>query len=104
MKKIAIILFCAMLLLTAFVSYGDFMSGIRGTISPADGAIKIWAINGKDSASIAAPSGIFTLDLKPGNWKLYIQAAKPYKDVTVPTIYVDKDRYYDVGEIKLVKE
>lgn len=103
MKKIAIIVCASFIILTAFAD-DYFMSGVRGTVSPPDGVKKIWAISGADTVSIAAPSGSFSLDLKPGNWKLYIEAAKPYKDFAWPNIVVEKDRYYDVGEIKLTKE
>ena len=103
MKKIAITLGVTFIMMTAFIGH-RFMSGIRGAISPPDGVKKVWAISGADTVSIAAPSGSFSLDLKPGNWKLYIEAAKPYKDFAWPNIAVEKDRYYDVGEIKLTKE
>jgi hypothetical protein len=104
MKKIVITLCSALVLLSAFVAHNKFSSGIRGTINPADGAVKIWATNGHDTASIASPSGVFSLNVVPGNWKLYIQAAKPYKDLILPNIVVERERYYDVGEIKLSKD
>jgi hypothetical protein len=104
MKKIAITLCAAFIIMTAFVAHNHFMSGIRGTISPPDGAKKIWAISGRDTASIISSTGNFSLDLKPGNWKLYIEAAKPYKDFVIPNILVEQDRYYDAGEIKLTKD
>ena len=104
MKKIAFTLCCAFIIMVAFVAHNRFMSGIRGTISPPDAAKKIWAISGRDTASIVPSSGNFSLDLKPGNWKVYVEAAKPYKDFAVPNIVVENDRYTDLGEIKLTKD
>lgn len=79
-------------------------SGIRGTITPANGAAKIWAINGTDSISIVPSTGSFSAELKMGLWKLYIIAVKGYKNTTVENIPVEDGRYTDAGEIKLVAE
>ena len=101
MKKIAITVCMALVILTAFVVTKT--SGIHGTVSPADGAKKIWALSGRDTVSALPSSGTFTLNVRPGNWQLIIEAAKPYKDAVVRNIIVEDGRYTDAGEITLSK-
>jgi len=104
MKKVIVAICAAFIVTTAFNVPHHFMSGIRGVINPPDGAKKIWAISGKDTASILTSTGNFSLDLKPGNWKLFVEAFKPYKDFVVPNITVEENRYTDAGEIRLTKD
>jgi hypothetical protein len=103
MKKIVITLctaFVAFLVLSAFVARTT-MSGIHGTVTPADGAKKVWAINGTDSASTVPAGGNFSLDVKPGTWKVLVEANAPYKNATVESVVVEEGKSADAGEIKL---
>ncbi len=105
MKKIGIMLCAATIIATsAFVTRINLISGINGTITPADGASKVWAISGKDSVAAVPAAGKFSLNVKPGSWKIYVQAAKGYKDAAVENIVVESDRYTDAGEIKLTSD
>lgn len=105
MKKIGIMLCAATITVaSAFVARKNTMSGINGTITPADGASKVWAISGKDSVAALPAAGKFSLDVKPGSWKVYVQAVKGYKDAVVENIIVENDRYADAGEIKLTSD
>jgi hypothetical protein len=105
MKKIAIILVAALLIMTAFINHKNYkVSGIQGTVSPAAGAKKIWAYSGKDTVSVIPASSGFSIDVKPGTWTLYIEANKPYKDATVSNITVDEGKYTDAGEIRLLSD
>jgi hypothetical protein len=105
MKKIGIMLFAATIIATsAFIAGKNFMSGINGTVTPADGAGKVWAISGKDSVVAVPAAGKFSLEVKPGSWKVYVQAVKGYKDAAVENIVVENDRYTDAGEIKLTPD
>ena len=89
--------------LNSFVAQQNVMSGIHGTVSPAEGAKKVWAINGTDSASTVPVAGNFSLDVKPGNWKLKVEASAPYKDAEVASIMVEEGKSADAGEIKLAQ-
>jgi uncharacterized membrane protein len=104
MKKILFIAGIAFLLLSAFIIPGT--SGIHGTISPADAAKKVWAVSttGTDTVSIVPSSGAFSLDVKPGTWKILVEAAKPYKDAVVSNITVEEGKYTDAGEVKLTSD
>jgi len=101
MKKIAITAGAVCIILTAFITR---TSGIHGTVSPADGAKKVWALRGRDTVTAMPFAGTFTLNVKPGNWQLQVEAIKPYKDVVIKNIIVEEGRYTDAGEVKLSKD
>jgi hypothetical protein len=104
MKKIAIILCAFFIIMSAFVSRNSAKSGIMGTIDPPEGALKIWAISGTDSISTVTSTGKFIIEVKPGAWKLIIEAAKPYKNYVVENVNVQEGQMTDTGVIKLGKE
>jgi hypothetical protein len=98
-----IIVLCTALFIL-FVAGKKNIGGIHGTIKPADGAAKVWAIRGKDTVSTVPISGNFNLELNSGNWELLIQANKGYKNTTVNNLLVENSRYTDAGEIVLLAE
>ena len=103
MKKMAILLLSAVIIMmSAFVSKSYIKSGAQGKIDPADGAKEVWAISNSDSVSVVPQSGNFSLDLKPGKWKIHVVAIAPLKDAFVNDVIVQDGKYTDVGEIKLV--
>ena len=102
MKKSAIFIFAAVVvLMSAFVSGNLLKSGAQGMVNPADGAKEVWAISNSDSVSVVPESGKFSLDLKPGTWKIHVVAIPPFKDAFVDNVTVQEGKYTDVGEIKL---
>jgi len=82
-------------------------SSIRGTVNPADKAVKAIAIpsdNKASSDSISAPitNGNFEIqNLKAGDYSLIIQATEPYGNATKVGITVQNGKSTDVGEIQL---
>ena len=82
-------------------SFAKDRSGIQGTIDPPEGAKRIWAVSGKDTVSIIPPPGSFIMDVKPGSWKLVVEAVLPYKNVERESILVIDGQITDVGLIKL---
>jgi hypothetical protein len=103
MKRIAITLCTALvafLVLSAFISR-TVATSIHGTVTPADGAKKVWAISGTDSVSTVPAGGNFSLDVKAGTYKLVVEANAPYKDATVESVVVEDGKSADAGEIKL---
>lgn len=86
-------------LVSAFV--GKDRSGIMGTVDPPEGAKKIWAVSGKDTVAIIPAPGSFILDVKPGTWKLVVEAVLPFKSVERDGILVAEGNMTDVGLIKL---
>ena len=82
-------------------SFAKDRSGIQGTIDPPEGAKRIWAVSGKDTVSIIPSPGSFIMDVKPGSWKLVVEAVLPYKNVERESILVIDGQITDVGLIKL---
>ena len=74
---------------------------ITGRVSPANGAEIVWVIGAKDSLSGPIVSGIFSLAVDPGIFKLIVDARSPYKDVMLDNLTVKQNQTLDVGEIIL---
>lgn len=76
--------------------------GIKGTISPADGAVVVWAISGSDSVKTTPVEGIFGFaDIKAGTYKIVVEANAPYKTVEKDNIIVSDGEIADLGTIAL---
>lgn len=90
--------------LFAFTKTDDsviLQGAITGSISPADGAEAVWAIkSGGDTTKGTLTQGKFSVDVKPGNYTLIVDAKDPYKDVSVNNLEV-ADKPVDIGEIIL---
>lgn len=79
-------------------------TGITGKVTPVDGAEAVWAIKDADSVKTAVSSeGAFSLEVKPGTYKLVVSAKAPYKNAEISQVIVTADNSTDVGEIKLGK-
>jgi len=77
-------------------------TGISGKVTPQDGAETVWAI-GTDSTKGMINSGNFSIQVKPGSYKVIVDAKDPYKDVTLENLEVRDGQPLDVGEIVLQK-
>jgi hypothetical protein len=97
---IAVIFFAAMVLM-AFMP--QLSASITGKVVPADGAEMVWAIKGADSLSAKTTEGTFLLDVKPGIYKVIVDAKTPYKDLLIEKVEVTEGGKIDLGEIKLEK-
>ena len=84
-------------------SFAKDRSGIQGTIDPPEGARRIWAVSGKDTVSIIPSPGSFMMDVKPGSWKLVVEAVLPYKNAERESILVTDGQITDIGLIKLTQ-
>jgi len=99
--KKGILLTCLASIILAFVVLNQ--SAITGRVNPADGADAAWAIAGSDTVKANIVNGSFSLAVKPGTYKVMIDAHDPYKDVTKENIEVKEDGPTDIGEIMLEK-
>lgn len=104
MKKLSFILCAAMALFFVLSFSYRPPAGIHGTIDPPKAAKTVWAISGTDSVSIVPANGMFSMELKPGAWKLLVEAVPPYQNKSIENIAVNEDQYTDVGTITLTKE
>lgn len=75
-------------------------SVIKGSIYPADGAEVVVAIHGTDSLKVKPSDGGFNFVVKPGGWKIWVDAKAPLKDITVDAD-VKEGQTVNLGEIKL---
>jgi hypothetical protein len=72
-----------------FTCFENRESGtISGKISPPDGAKFAWAISGHDSSKAAIAEGKFLFKLKPGEYKIVVDATDPLKDAVVDAIQI----------------
>lgn len=71
---------------------------------PADGAGRVWAIQGKDSIEMTNVNGEYILrSINPGHWQLSVQANEPFRDVRYNVNDVKPGTDIDLGEIRLRK-
>jgi|ERR1022692_171328 hypothetical protein len=84
-------------------AFGAIKSGsIKGTVTPANAAIKAWAISGNDTLKASIAGGSFSInDAKPGIYKIIIEAMPPYKNMAKEGVTVVDGQQTDIGEIKL---
>lgn len=82
-------------------AFTSSQSSISGRVSPANGANMVWAVSGTDSIKAAITAGAFALQVKPGTYKLFVDAKDPYKDVMLENLEIKEGQPLDVGEIVL---
>ncbi|MDP4151357.1 MAG: carboxypeptidase-like regulatory domain-containing protein [Bacteroidota bacterium] len=90
---------------TGLFSFHSFFSGtIRGTVSPADGATRAWAESSTDTVKALVINGSYEItDVKPGTYKVIIEAKPPYKNAAKDGVSVADGQSADAGEIRLEK-
>jgi hypothetical protein len=104
MKKTGLTLALIILSVAALHSFKILQTGtIGGTIVPIDGAAAVWAIQNTDTVRTSPANGQFTLQAKPGVWKVIVDAKDPYKDVMIENVQVNDGKETNVGEIRLQK-
>ena len=90
-----------MAMLSIFAWSNREQTAITGRVNPVDGANSAWAIGGRDSATSNIVNGNFSFSLKPGIYKVVIDAIEPYKDAVLENISVKEGQTVNVGEIML---
>ncbi len=79
-------------------------SSLRTRISPKEAAENIWAIQGNDSLRLLGSDGLYYISaLHPGNWRIVIDAKKPYRNASVEAADIRPGIEMDLGEIRLEK-
>jgi hypothetical protein len=75
---------------------------VKGTVNPADAAVRAWALSSTDTLRADVNKGTFTIpDAKPGTYRIIIEAKPPYKNAAKDGVTVSDGQATDVGEIKL---
>ncbi len=99
-KVSAVVLFAAISMQAFTAMQSTF---ITGKIVPADAVEAVWAIKDTDSLSVKPTDGIFKMEVKPGTYKILIDAKEPIKDLMYEKLEITEGKTFDLGEVKLVK-
>jgi hypothetical protein len=79
-------------------------SSLHATILPAEGAEKVWAVQGKDSIKMTGINGEYYLStVNPGRWQIHVEAKKPYQNARFKEVNIGPGVEKDLGEMKLQK-
>ncbi len=103
MKKTRFALATLAIVAAGLFSFNVMLNGsVKGTVTPADAAVRAWAISGSDTLKADITDGAFEIsDAKPGVYKIIIEAAAPYKNSSKDGVEVKDGEPTDIGEVKL---
>jgi Polysaccharide lyase family 4, domain II len=103
MKKAKLALVAMGISTAALFSFREFQTnGIKGTVTPADKAVRAWAISPTDTVQAAIESGAFELkNVKAGTYSVIIEAQEPFANTRKKDVVVTEGQTTEVGEIKL---
>jgi hypothetical protein len=75
---------------------------IKGSVNPADAAVRAWALSATDTLKADVNKGTFEIrDAKPGTYRVIIEAKPPYKNAAKDGVTITDGQATDIGEIKL---
>ena len=84
--------------------YGSSGLHQKNSVAPAEGGVRAWAESSTDTMKASIINGAYKIsDLKPGTYKLVIEAKPPYKNTAKDGIVVVDCQSTDAGEIRLEK-
>jgi hypothetical protein len=87
-----------------FAFTARFAGSIKGSVSPADAAVRVWALSASDTVKADIMGGLFELpNVKPGTYKVMVEANPPYQNITKENVAVTDGQTVDLGVIKLSK-
>lgn len=88
---------------TAMLSFTELQQvGIKGKVTPAEGAVKAWAISTTDTLKSPITDGTFQFDsIQPGVYRIIVEATAPYKHAAKDSVVVTAAQVTDIGEISL---
>ncbi|MFT3948391.1 MAG: carboxypeptidase regulatory-like domain-containing protein [Agriterribacter sp.] len=105
MKKARLTLAGVGILTAGLFAFNVITNGsVKGTVAPADAAVRAWAISGTDTVKADIANGAFEIgDVKPGTYQVIIEAKAPFKNAAKDGVEVKDGAATDVGEIKLAQ-
>lgn len=103
MKKLRLGIAALAISSIGFFSFNAFEnSAIKGTVTPADKAVRAWAISNTDTLNAEVVNGAFEIkEVKAGTYSVIIEAQEPYVNTRKKDVVVAEVQPTDVGEIKL---
>ena len=101
-KKITV-LAASLAMVFALFAFTAFKNGsIKGKVSPSASATSAYVVSGMDTMRTNIQNGAFEIgQVKPGTYKLVIEATAPYKNFEKQGVVVNEKKATDVGEITL---
>jgi hypothetical protein len=101
-KKIAVLVANLIMVFVLF-AFTTFKNGsIKGIVSPSASATSAYVVSGMDTMRTNIQNGAFQIgEVKPGTYKLVIEAIAPYKNFEKTGVVVNEKKDTDVGEITL---
>ena len=101
-KKIAA-LAASLAMVFALFAFTSFRNGaVKGSVSPSASATSVCVVSGLDTLRANIQNGGFEIgEVKPGTYKLVIEAIAPYKNFQKEGVVVNEKKATDVGEITL---
>jgi hypothetical protein len=101
-KKITALAASFAMVFTLF-AFTTFKNGsIKGSVSPSASATSAYVVSGMDTLRTNIRNGGFEIgEVKPGTYKLVIEAIAPYKNFEKEGVVVNEKKATDVGEIAL---
>jgi hypothetical protein len=105
MKQMKLSLMALGIATAGFFAFTTIETGsIKGTVSPAEGAVQAWAISATDTLKAPVANGMYEIPAaKAGTYKLIIEAKPPYKNAAKEGVAVMDGSATEVPEIKLEK-
>jgi len=101
-KKIAV-LAASLAMVFALFAFTALKNGsIKGRVSPSASATSVYITSGMDTMRTNIQNGDFEIgEVKPGTYKLVIEAIAPYKNFQKEGVVVSEKKATNVGEITL---
>jgi hypothetical protein len=85
-----------------FAFSGRLAGSIKGSITPADAAARVWAESPTDTSHAQIMNGNFEIsNVKPGTYRIVVEATPPYQNFTKDNVVVADGQATDMGVIKL---
>jgi len=99
-----IILVVALLIAGLFAFRTTWAGAIRGTVVPANAAIRAWAVSATDTFRANVTQGSFQINaVKPGTYRIIIEANAPYKNMDKENTLVADTTITEAGEFRLIQ-
>lgn len=103
MKKVRLTLATLGIVAAGLFAFNVILNGtVKGTVSPPESAVRVWAISGADTLKADITNGAFEItDARAGTYKIVIEANAPFKNSVKDGVEVKDGEAVDIGEIKL---
>jgi hypothetical protein len=104
MKKTKLALGAIAISTAMLFSFNAFQANsIKGSVTPADKAVRAWAVSPSDTLNAEVQNGSFEIkDVKAGTYSIIIEAQDPFANTRKKDVVVSADSAVtNVGEIKL---